>query len=152
MVNKIGGDIEAAKSIFSKVFDGLPFKAVFASFMVPISWVFQQETTILISVYTLLALDTLTGIMCAIKGEGLESSKLSRILWKCLIYFIMLVVGRIVDKHLPIGMAAPIMDAFIVATEGLSILENISLLGFPVPTSIVKMLKKYRDKNNDVQN
>lgn len=147
-MNKVYADIDAAKQIFSKIFEALPIKAFFALIAVPFSWIFQQETSILISVYTLLALDTFTGIACAIKNEGLESSKLSRILWKCLIYFIMLVVGRIVDKHLPIAMAAPIMDAFIVATEGLSILENISTLGFPVPTAIISLLKKYRDKND----
>jgi phage-related holin len=38
------------------------------------------------------------------------------------------------------------MDSFLVLTEAISILENISKLGFPVPTTLVKLLKTYYDK------
>lgn len=145
-MKKVYGDIEYIKSIFYSLLDFTHIKTILSLISIIISWIFEGNVTVLYSVYLLLTIDTITGIAKAIKFEGLESARFSRILWKSVVYFMMIVIGRVTDKHLPLHLLAPVMDTFVVATEALSVLENISELGFPVPTSVIKQLKVYRDR------
>jgi toxin secretion/phage lysis holin len=146
-MHKTHFDIEMVKHTFTRIVDMLPLKAIAAIFGVIGSWIFNGETQILVSVYVLILLDTTTGAAYAAKTKTISSRGIYRTAVKCLVYFVMLTVGRIVDKHAPIQFAAPIMDSFLVMTEALSILENLAKLGFPVPTKLMQKLHVYWDKD-----
>lgn len=146
MSHKTHFDPGTAWGIFSKIFSAAHIKAVVATCGLALSWVFEGESQVLISVYLLLIIDTITGLAYAGKTKQISSRGFYRVAIKCMVYFVMIVVSRIVDKHVPIAFAAPIMDSFLVMTEALSILENLSKCGFPVPTKLVKLLQIYWDK------
>lgn len=139
-------EYDTLKSLIVKIGELFHIKAIIAFFGLMMSYIFNGNTEILITIYILIGIDTLTGIAYACKKKRLHSRGFYRVTVKCLVYFLMIVVGRLVDKHAPIHFAAPIMDSFLCCTEAFSVLENIGRLGFPVPTKLMKLLKVYYDK------
>ena len=131
------------KSILEKLVSHPYLKLIVAEIFMFWSWCFEGKTQIVFAVYLLILIDTVTGVIYAVRTKNVNSRDFSRSPMKCLIYFIMLLVSRIVDRTLPIPLASPIMDAFLVTTESVSILENFSKLGYPVPTFLVNKLKPF---------
>jgi toxin secretion/phage lysis holin len=114
-------------------------------------------------VYTLVAfsvIDYLTGLMCAIVERNLSSEIGFRGIFKKVTIFAMVAVGHMVDTHI-IGTAGVVGDYsavrtavifFYAANEGLSLLENASRLGLPVPRKlkdILAQIHKRENKNNE---
>jgi len=134
------------KETLLKLSENFYIKILFSHFALLLSWSFNGENQILLSVGSLIFLDTLTAIIAVVKLEGwagYRSRAFSRSMSKVFRYLIFMYVARMVDKSLPIHIFAPIMDTFIVTTEASSILENFAKMGYTVPTSIVKKLKEY---------
>ncbi len=139
-------DIEGMKEIIFKIIGFSNLKWLMSFIFLLFSWIFNGSAEILATIYILILLDTITGLRIASIKKEVSSHKFFRVATKCLVYFIMLIIGRLVDKHVPIKFAAPIMDSFLVITESISILENFSKLGYPVPTMLVNKLKSYYEK------
>lgn len=134
-------DVESFIKILKGIFvDNVIIKNFFAFVALYFAWVFDANLKVLLSVYLLICFDALTGVLVALKEKTISSRGFYRSAVKCVVYFIMLLVGRIVDKQTPIQLAAPILDTYLIITEAISILENISKLGFPVPKKIVEKL------------
>jgi len=137
------------KDIFKKFFDYVEIKALIAHFFLLLSWAFDGKVEIIYTIYSLIALDTITGVWAVVRAEGLagfSSRKFFRSPMKFVVYLTFLYISRAVDKGLPVNLAAPIMDAFLVTTEAVSILENFAKLGYPVPTFLMEKLKTYFGK------
>jgi len=134
------------REILSKLLQYPYVKVIIAEVFIFLSWTFDGGTHILAVVYTLILIDTVTGIIIAAKNKEISSKGFFRSPKKCLVYFTMLIVSRLVDKSLPLKIASPIMDAFLVTTEAVSILENLSKLGYPVPTFLVNKLKTFYEQ------
>ncbi len=151
MLQKTHADSKTLGDVFSSLSDLAHFKAIGSAMAVGFAWVFEGNQQILISIYALILVDNISGMWLAAKNKEFSSRGLYRTVVKCFVYFMMIVVGRIVDKHAPLGIAiaAPIMDSFLVMTEAFSILENFSKLGFPVPIKLLKILKIYSEKNDE---
>jgi len=149
MIQRTHVDTKTLGDVFSSLFQNLEWKVIGSFFGIILSWIFEGDHTILISIYSLILVDTFTGVWLAAKNKELSSRGFYRTVVKCFVYFIMIAVGRVVDKHTPIAFAAPIMDSFLVMTEAFSIFENFSKLNFPVPTKLLKLLKIYYDKKDD---
>lgn len=139
-------DIDYGNHVIQQIFSAATIKSIFAFFLLGFSWVFDGGKEILYTIYLLILLDTILGCWLALRKNEINSRGFYTVTIKCFIYFIMIVVSRLVDKHLPIQMAAPIMDSFLVGTEAISILENIGALGFAVPTALLKKLKNFNEK------
>lgn len=122
-----------------------------------VAWVLPsqavRDTTI--ACVSLIALDTMTGVVAGIKaGHPLSSAKFSRVLSKAVAYSSVVAVVSICGKYLP-GMSdfrIPGITAvlyLILATEGISVLENVSKLGVKLPKGLVKWLKGKLNKELD---
>lgn len=114
-------------------------------------------------VYALVAfavIDYITGVMCAITEKKLSSEVGFRGIFKKTTIFAMVAVGHMVDTHI-IGAAGIVGDYsavrtaiifFYISNEGLSLLENASRLGLPVPKILkdtLAQLHKRKNKTND---
>jgi len=146
MLHKTHFDLSVVEGFLRSIMEFFPAKAILSIFGLAFAWVFNTDTEILKTVYVLIGIDTFLGIWCAIRLRRLSSIGFYRVAIKCLIYFIMIIVSRLVDKHAPVQFAAPIMDSFLVGTEAFSILENISILGFPVPQRLIRLMRVYYEK------
>jgi toxin secretion/phage lysis holin len=137
-----------------KILDHWQLKLIVAYIFTGISWAFDGKVEILYVVYSLIAIDTFTGVWAVIRLDGIKgisSKAFFRSPKKFLVYLIMMYVSRMVDRGLPVHIASPIMDAFLVTTEGVSILENFAKLGYPVPVFLISKLKALYEKKSATQ-
>lgn len=89
----------------------------------------------------------LTGIMAAILNKRLSSEVGFHGIFKKVVIFALVAVGHIVDTHV-IQNGSVIRTAvifFYLSNEGISILENASLIGLPVPQKLKDVLEQLRD-------
>jgi len=151
--------IESIKEVLLKLAEHLYLKFIVANIFLILSWSFNGEFQIILTVYSLIAIDTLTGCWAVLKLEGwpnfwsvlkgnskFKSREFFRSPAKFVVYLLMLYVSRVVDKSLPVPFASPIMDAFLIATESISILENFAKMGYPSPTFLINKLKTIYEK------
>lgn len=102
-------------------------------------------------VYTLLAfvvLDYITGVMNAIVAKTLNSAVGFKGLFRKVTIFAMVGVANLLDINL-LGGAAMLRTAvifFYLANEGISLIENASKLGLPVPDKLKDILEQLKDK------
>ncbi|MEQ1761602.1 MAG: phage holin family protein [Pyrinomonadaceae bacterium] len=101
----------------------------------------------------LVLVDTITGIMVAVKKRKPRSSaKLSRVLTKLFGYLSVVAVAAVCSKAVP-GLTLPIVDAvlwLVIATEGLSILENADALGLGRFAVLKKLLGTFSEGSDEV--
>ena len=101
--------------------------------------------------YALLAfvvIDYLTGVLCAIADQKLSSAIGFRGICKKVVIFVLVGVAHILDTQI-IGSGSILRTAvifFYLSNEGVSLLENASHLGLPIPTKIKDVLKQLHDR------
>lgn len=102
-------------------------------------------------VYALIAfvvIDYLTGVMVAILERKLSSEIGFKGIFKKVLIFALVGVGNIVDVYL-IKNGSAIRTAvifFYISNEGISIIENASMIGLPVPEKLRNVLKQLNDE------
>lgn len=98
--------------------------------------------------YALIAfvvIDYMTGVMCAILEKKLSSDIGARGIFKKVLIFIMVCIGNIIDVEL-IKNGSAIRTAvifFYLSNEGISILENASKIGLPIPEKLKMVLEQF---------
>ena len=107
----------------------------------------------LIALIVFMALDYITGIMCAIMDKKLSSAVGFRGICKKVLILMLVGVANILDIHV-VGQGSALRGAviaFYLSNEGLSLLENAAYIGLPIPDKlrdILAQLHKREDKNN----
>ena len=103
------------------------------------------------ALYTLLmlnVLDYITGLICAGKAKELSSSTGFKGLGKKVLILIIVGVAVSVDKIIGTnGTIRSLVIFFYASMEGISILENASRAGVPVPDALKDMLVQLKDGN-----
>ncbi len=131
----------------------MPYKSAEGKFLV-----FQLLTSAIVSYWAampavtnllvfLVIVDYGTGIAAAFVNKELSSSRGGRGLMKKVGYFVAIIVAHELSK--PLGLGGDIGAAvalFLVINEGISIFENLSKIGVPLPTSLTETLAKLREK------
>lgn len=96
-----------------------------------------------------MALDYVTGVIVVIIEKRLSSEVGFRGLAKKFLILVFVAVGHIVDTYIlggtPAAMSAVML--FYIANEGISIVENASALGLPVPKKITGLMEQIRNKS-----
>ena len=102
--------------------------------------------------YALLAfavVDYVTGVMCAIVDKKLSSSVGFKGIFRKVLIFVMVGIAHILDTQI-IGNGSVLRTAvifFYISNEGVSLLENASHLGLPVPEPVKTVLKQLHDRS-----
>ena len=102
-------------------------------------------------VYALIAfavVDYLTGIMCAIADKKLSSAVGFKGIFKKVLIFVLVGIANILDVQV-IGNGSVLRTAvifFYISNEGISLLENASHLGLPIPAPIKNVLQQLHDR------
>ena len=111
-------------------------------------------------VYALIAfvvIDYVTGIMCAVVEKKLSSAIGFRGIFKKITILAMVAVGHILDMYV-IGATGIVNDYsavrtaiifFFLSNEGLSLLENATRLGLPVPQKLKDVLAHLHGKREE---
>lgn len=104
--------------------------------------------------YTLIAftvLDYITGVMCAIVNKNLSSEVGFKGICRKVVIFILVGIANLIDVHI-IGSGSVLRTAiifFYISNEGVSLLENASTLGIPVPSKLKEILKQIHNKSEE---
>ena len=98
-------------------------------------------------IYALLAfsvIDYMTGIMCAIDKKELSSSVGFKGIARKIIIFSLVGIANILDVYIlgHVGVLRAAVIFFYLSNEGISILENTSKLGLPVPEKLQNILQQ----------
>lgn len=97
--------------------------------------------------YALIAfvvIDYITGIMCAIIEKKLSSEVGAKGIFKKVLIFTLVGIGHIIDSQI-IGDGSVVRTAvifFYLSNEGISILENSTKIGLPIPEKLKNVLEQ----------
>lgn len=106
---------------------------------------------LLYALIAFVAIDYLTGVMCAINDKTLSSEVGFRGICRKVLIFLMVGIANILDVHV-IGTGSVLRTAaifFYISNEGISLLENASHLGLPVPKKVKDVLEQLHDRAED---
>ncbi|MBQ9664289.1 MAG: phage holin family protein [Oscillospiraceae bacterium] len=93
-------------------------------------------------------IDYITGVMCAIDDHKLSSAVGFRGLCRKILTFMFVGIAHVLDLHV-LGQAGVLRTAVIfwaLANNGLSIIENSTHLGLPVPEQLKLVLEQLHDR------
>ena len=100
-----------------------------------------------------MALDYVTGLMCAVAEKKLSSAVGFRGICKKVLILMLVGLANIVDLHV-VGTGSALRGAvicFYLSNEGLSLLENAAHIGLPIPDrmkDVLAQLHGREEKNN----
>ena len=106
---------------------------------------------LLIALIVFAALDYITGVMCAIADKTLSSAVGFKGVARKVLIFALVGVGHILDTHV-VGTGSALRSAiicFYLSNEGVSLLENASHLGLPVPEKLKAVLEQLHGRSED---
>lgn len=133
------------------LFTGVKFKSLLSVGFVALTFGFDSlHIQALIALMILIWADSFTAIYAAYcTNQTITSSKFFRTFIKIAIYYGLIYMMHITEYGFPeaVRYLDDMMIAFAVATEMLSILENVEKLGYPVPSKIIRALINIRDGN-----
>lgn len=104
---------------------------------------------LLIALIVFMALDYLTGLMCAVLDKKLSSAVGFRGIFKKVLILMMVGIANIVDIHV-VGTGSALRGAvicFYLSNEGLSLLENAAYIGLPVPERLKEVLAQLHNRD-----
>ena len=95
--------------------------------------------------------DYLTGVMAAVLNKKLSSEVGFKGIFKKVVIFCLVAVGHIIDSYV-IQNGSVLRTAvvfFYLSNEGISILENASRIGLPVPERLKAVLEQLREEKEE---
>lgn len=107
---------------------------------------------LLIALAVLMALDYITGVMCAVIDRTLSSAVGFKGVCRKALVLMLVGLAHIVDLHV-IGSGEALRAAvicFYLSNEGVSMLENAAHLGLPIPRKLKIILAQLHDRSDEV--
>ena len=122
-------------------------KGVVAIVGTALTWLFGAWDTALMVLVCFMVLDYCTGVIRAFINKEISSDIGLKGIARKAVILIVLIVAVLLDRLLNTGtwVFRTIVCYFYIANEGISLLENCSGLGLPVPESIQNALIQLKD-------
>jgi toxin secretion/phage lysis holin len=114
-------------------------------------WFMGGVDGFLYALIVFVVLDYVTGVMCAILEKKLSSVIGARGIFKKVLVFGLVGVGHMIDSYL-IQSGNAIRTAvlfFYISNEGISVLENATRIGLPVPAKLKNILAQLHNKGDN---
>lgn len=105
---------------------------------------------LLYALIAFVAIDYITGVMCAISDKTLSSEVGFKGICRKVLIFLLVGIGNIIDVQV-LGSPGVLRTAvifFYLSNEGVSLLENATHLGLPVPDAIKTVLEQLHDRSD----
>ncbi len=106
---------------------------------------------LLYALLAFVALDYLTGVMCAVADKRLSSAAGFKGLCHKVLVFVMVGVGHLLDTQIlgGSGVMRTAIVFFYLSNEGVSLMENAAYLGLPVPEKLRAVLEQLHGRDED---
>ena len=106
---------------------------------------------LLYALLAFVAIDYITGVMCAIADRKLSSEVGFKGICRKVLIFLLVGIANVLDVNV-IGTGSVLRTAvifFYISNEGVSLLENAAHLGLPVPDKMKAVLEQLHKKGED---
>ena len=105
---------------------------------------------LLIALVVFMALDYVTGVMCAIADKSLSSAVGFKGICRKVLILMLVGVANIVDVHVVASGNAMrgAVICFYLSNEGLSLLENAAHIGLPIPEGLKDVLAQLHNRGD----
>lgn len=122
----------------------LNFKLIFTSIGGVLGIFLGGMDGLLYALIAFVVIDYITGIMCAVDKRELSSSIGFKGIARKIIIFSLVGVANILDVYIlgHVGVLRAAVIFFYLSNEGISILENTSKLGLPIPEKLQNILQQ----------
>lgn len=116
-----------------------------------ITWLFGAWDVALLVLVAFIVLDYITGVVRAYINKELSSALGAKGILKKAMIFIILICAVLLDRLINADnwIFRTIVCYFYIANEGISLLENCSSLGVPIPKKIQDALLQLKNKGDD---
>ena len=106
---------------------------------------------LLIALVVFVAVDYITGVMCAVVDKKLSSEVGFKGICRKVLIFLLVGIANILDVQV-IGTGSVVRTAvifFYISNEGISLTENAAHLGLPIPEKLKVVLEQLHDRETD---
>lgn len=103
---------------------------------------------LLYALIAFVAIDYITGVMCAISDKTLSSEVGFKGICRKVLIFLLVGIGNIIDVQV-LGSPGVLRTAvifFYLSNEGISLIENAAHLGLPIPDKLKAVLEQLHDR------
>jgi toxin secretion/phage lysis holin len=123
-------------------------QTAFAGFMTAVSYLFGAQDQAFTVFALCVAADVVTGVIKGIHDYDFSSKRMREGFATKLGYFIVIFLAVQLDRVIPVdgSVLRTIVIWFYIATEASSILENLALIGVPIPQAIIDRLAQVKGK------
>ena len=114
-----------------------------------IGWLVGGYDTMMITLLLFMVVDYLSGVMCGIVNKKLSSEVGFKGIFKKIMIIFLVGITNLLGVSTGVEGLRYIVISFYIANEGISIIENASVLGLPVPQKVkdvLDQLKNNKDK------
>lgn len=114
-----------------------------------LGWFLGGCDGLLYALIAFVAIDYITGVMCAVIDHRLSSEVGFKGIFKKVLIFLLVGIANILDVQV-IGTGCVLRTAvifFYISNEGVSLLENVAYLGLPVPEKIKTVLEQLHSRS-----
>ena len=125
------------------------FQIAFTTIGGYIGWVVGGIDGFMYALIMFVVIDYITGVMVSILDKQVSSDIGFRGIFRKVLIFAMIAIGNVIDDYL-IKDGNTIRTAivfFYISNEGISILENSSKIGLPIPEKLKTILKEINKDN-----
>lgn len=122
---------------------------VFAAIGGWLGWFLGGCDGLLFALIAFVAVDYITGVMCAISDHSLSSEVGFKGICRKVLIFLLVGIANILDVQV-IGTGSVLRTAvvfFYISNEGISLLENAGHLGLPISEKIKAVLEQLHDRS-----
>ena len=113
-----------------------------------LGWFLGGCDGLLYALIALVVVDYITGVMCAVVDKKLSSEVGFKGIFKKILIFLLVGIANLLDVNI-IGNGSVLRTAaifFYLSNEGVSLLENATYLGLPVPEKLKSVLQQLHDR------
>jgi toxin secretion/phage lysis holin len=112
-----------------------------------LGWIMGGYDGFLYALVVFVVIDYVTGVMCAILEKKLSSDVGGKGIFKKVVIFSLVTIGHIIDTRImgEGGIVRTAVIFFYLSNEGISILENASRIGLPVPGKLKDILEQINE-------
>ena len=129
---------------------GIGIEGCFTAIGAFLGWYLGGIDGFFYALIALVVIDYITGVMCAVLEKRLSSEVGARGIFKKVLIFMLVGIGSIIDRQI-IGDGATLRSAvifFYISNEGISLLENATVIGLPVPDKLKDVLAQLHGKED----
>ena len=121
---------------------------IFAALGGWLGWFLGGCDGLLYALIAFVVVDYITGVMCAVVDRKLSSNVGFKGIFKKILIFLLVGIANLLDVNI-IGNGSVLRTAaifFYLSNEGVSLLENATHLGLPVPEKLKSVLQQLHDR------